>query len=86
MSVVFWELAETLRTLGKKGPLYNLLSPYKGAHKICSIYWVYDLYKCFIKPYQKSEVSLMMAYSEDATLGDGFDVRFTKHKKPQKKI
>jgi hypothetical protein len=25
MAVVFWELAETLRTLGEKGPLYNLI-------------------------------------------------------------
>ena len=38
---------------GKNGPLYGLLSPYKGSHKNSSIYWVYDLYKGFIKLYQK---------------------------------
>src|SRR5882762_9993217 len=50
---------DNLGRLGINGPLYNLLSPYKGTHKVCSIYWVYNLYKCFIKLYQKSEVLLM---------------------------
>lgn len=59
MFVVLWELAEILWTLGKNGPLYSLLSPYKGAHKISSIYWVYGLYKGFIKLYQKLSISLM---------------------------
>ena len=59
MFVVLWELAEILWTLGKNGPLYSLLSAYKGAHKISSIYWVYGLYKGFIKLYQKLSISLM---------------------------
>jgi len=61
MFVVLWELAEILWTLGKNGPLYSLLSAYKGAHKISSIYWVYGLYKGFIKLYQKLSISLMTA-------------------------
>ena len=63
MFVVLWELAEILWTLGKNGPLYSLLSAYKGAHKISSIYWVYGLYKGFIKLYQKLSISLMAAKS-----------------------
>ena len=47
------------RLWDREVPLYNLVSCYKSAHKISSVYCVYELCKGFIKVYHKSEVSLM---------------------------
>jgi hypothetical protein len=47
------------RIWDREVPLYNLASCYKSAHKISSVYCVYEPCKGFIKLYQKSEVSLM---------------------------